>query len=502
MELEEDQFLFGHLVVRNKLSTQDQVDECIDIQRRLEDKGSLEKLGDIMVSKGYLTENQLHLILKAQQRISRNTGQRIPGYEIEAKLGQGSMGSVYKAKQISMDRLVAIKVLSQQYSRNKQYVHRFLREARAAAQLGHPNIVRAIDVGNVRDLYFFVMEFVDGFCVQDRLRREAFGAEEAIEIACQLCGALAHAHTHGVIHRDIKPDNILVSQDGQAKLCDLGLAKATLGNSDITDHGTPLGTPYYMSPEQARAKSDLDARTDLYSLGATLYHMVTGAVPFEGNSAPVVMVKLLTEPLIAPIEKNAAVSAELSAVIEKMMAKEMESRHASAEEVYEDLHAIRRNRPPPHTPSAAEATVPATHPLAVRASVTPPPTARGTGKPSTATPRKVRTVAGKRSRRRREPSACLTFLSGQERGRTCEITEPTTTVGRMADCDVQVKDIWFSRKHFVIHESAGAFEVEDLGSMNGTRINGRSVRRAELRFGDELTIYDTNIRFHREEGPE
>jgi len=350
MDLEEDQFLFGHLVVRNRLATQEQVDECVEIQRRLEEKGSLEKLGDIMIAKGYLTENQLHLILKAQQRISRSTRQRIPGYEILSKLGQGSMGSVYRAQQISMDRAVAIKVLSQQYSRNKEYVHRFLNEARAAARLSHPNIVRAIDVGNVRDLYYFVMEYVDGESVQDRLRQqEIYLEEEALEIGLQTCSALGHAHANGIVHRDIKPDNILVNREGQVKLCDLGLAKGDYGSAVVTNHGVPVGTPYYMPCELARGKRGLDARSDIYSLGATLYHMTTGEVPYDGNSGPVVLVNLMTQPLIPPIERNPNLAPHVSAVIEKMMAKEPDGRHNNVEEVEEDLRALLAGKPPRHT---------------------------------------------------------------------------------------------------------------------------------------------------------
>jgi serine/threonine protein kinase len=498
VEMEEDHFLFGNLVVRNKLATQEQVDECIEIQHRLEEKGSLEKLGNIMTSKGYLSDNQLRLILKAQQRISRNSGQRIPGYEIVSKLGQGSMGSVYRAKQISMDRAVAIKVLSQQYSRNKQYVNRFLQEARAAAQLSHSNIVRAIDVGNVRDLYYFVMEFVDGASLQDRLRKdEIFEEKEALDIIIQICAALKHSHSHEIIHRDVKPDNILVDKNGQAKLCDLGLARAAAESTGITDHGTPLGTPYYMSCEQARGEKDLDARTDIYSLGATLYHLVTGKVPFEGDSGPVVMVKHLTEELIPASDRKPGLDPKICAVISRMMNKEPDNRHDNAEQVEEDLRAIREHRSPPHTESILDTisikdTKNKSTRVKHRQTTNLLDTKQKKGKKGE--PKSTRKVRNKKSVR-----PVLTFLTGQEKGNSFPVSSGMTVVGRLPDCDIQVKDIWFSRKHFIIHEDKDRFEIEDLGSMNGTRINGRAVQRAELQLGDQIAIYDTLIRFDADE---
>ena len=492
MELEDDQvILFGHLVVRNKLATQEQVDECMEIQRHLEEQGSLEKLGDIMVSKGHLTQNQLHLILRSQQRISRSTGQRIPGYEIISKLGQGSMGSVYQAKQISMDRSVSIKVLSQQYSRNKNYVNSFLQEARAAAQLSHPNIVRAIDVGNVRDLYYFVMEYVDGKTVHERLRKGGEIPErEALKIAAHTSRALQHAHASGIIHRDVKPDNLLVSSDGEVKLCDLGLAKASAKKGSSTEHGTPIGTPHYMSPEQARGRGDLDARTDIYSLGATLYHMVTGHVPYEGSSATVVIVKLLTEDLISPEEKNSDVSPFTSAVIQKMMFKDPEGRHMNMEQVEEDLMYILDGQPPIHTDINA--------PGATTFSDDSEPRDSTSMRESDISAINLSRVSKHDKTKQPDegkPIATLTFLSGVERGRKYSVIQPATIIGRMPDCDVQVADTWFSRKHFVLYAREGQYEIEDLHSMNGTRLNGRAVTRAELQFGDQIGVFDTLMRF-------
>ena len=213
----------------------------------------------------------------------------IAGYRLVGKLGAGSMGTVYKARQLSLDREVAIKLLSPHLARKKDYVERFLREARAVAKLNHPNVISGIDAGEEEGVRYFVMEYASGMTVGELLQRGgAMDEARVLRVALQIARALEHAHDAGLVHRDVKPDNILLTKDHVAKLCDLGLAK------DSPEEGRALGTPAYISPEQAQGLADVDIRSDLYSFGCTLYHMLTGKQPFDGN-AKVVMVKHLTE---------------------------------------------------------------------------------------------------------------------------------------------------------------------------------------------------------------
>jgi serine/threonine-protein kinase len=184
---------------------------------------------------------------------------RIGGYELLATLGKGGMGVVFKARQVSMDRVVALKVLPPHLAENEAFVQRFLREARSAAKLNHPNVVQGIDVGQAEGHYYFAMEFVDGSTVKEMIKQQGrLDEKTALNIVGAVARALEHAHEHGIIHRDIKPDNIMVTRKGEVKLADLGLARTTEKPDTMTIEGTALGTPYYMAPEQVRAQADID----------------------------------------------------------------------------------------------------------------------------------------------------------------------------------------------------------------------------------------------------
>jgi serine/threonine-protein kinase len=300
-----------------------------------------------MVEKQVLTPSQAAR-LKGSIRESRDVSTQIPGYRILGKLGSGAMAVVYKAKQISLDRTVAIKVLPKKFVQKSDYVERFYKEGRIAAKLNHNNIVQAIDVGEVGGLYYFVMEYVEGKTLYDDLAKgKIFSEKEALDIIIQVANALAHAHSQGLIHRDVKPKNIMINKEGIVKLADMGLARET---SDIKaakhEQGKAFGTPYYIAPEQIRGEMDIDGRADIYALGATLYHMVTGRVPFDGSTPAEVMRKHLKEPLIPPDHINTSLSAGISEVIEVMMAKNKEDRYKNVEELLIDLQAVREGNPP------------------------------------------------------------------------------------------------------------------------------------------------------------
>ncbi len=339
-------YSFGQVAIRENFCTFEHVKECLDIQSKLRGLGiEPKKLGEILIEKGYLTPEQAVQIAKSQvQQIAGPSSKlAVPGYEIVSKIGQGAMGSVYKARQISMDRTVAIKVLAPRYSKDRGFVDRFVREARAVAKLNHENIISGIDVGEANGLHYFVMEYVDGVPVSSSLKRDGRVDEKrCLQIAQHIARALSHAHRHGIVHRDVKPENIMITTQGVAKLCDLGLAKQTKGDADVTMDGTSVGTPNYISPEQARGEESIDIRTDIYSLGASLYHMSTGSPPFSGPNPMVVMTKHVTEFPDPPQKRLPSLSEGFNNLVMRMMQKRREDRHQDPDQVMADVESLLR----------------------------------------------------------------------------------------------------------------------------------------------------------------
>ena len=334
----------GRSLVDLGFVTRQELDDSIAVMQSSEE--GQKSLGDVLVENGFVTRSQLD---RVRTQIEDQGGlQQIPGYIIQSKLGAGAMATVYKARQISLDRTVAIKVLPKRMSSNKEFVERFYKEGKAAAKLNHPNIVGAVDVGEANGFHYFVMEFVEGQTVYDRLDRgEVYDEREALQIIIQVCKALVHAHAQGFIHRDVKPKNIMITSSGVAKLADMGLARGTLDKeAAMAEAGKAYGTPYYISPEQIRGELDIDARADLYSLGATFYHMVTGRVPFDAPTPSAVMHKHLKEDLVPPDHLNPSLSSGLGEIIEVAMAKKRRNRYASAEDMLTDLERVYRGEPP------------------------------------------------------------------------------------------------------------------------------------------------------------
>ncbi|WP_432799710.1 serine/threonine protein kinase [Poriferisphaera sp. WC338] len=342
--------LLGRLVVERGLASEQEVQACQDEQREaLKDSDPNQRsLAELLVSAGHVTRKQIERVLPEveEQKVRR----QIPGYQILGTLGKGAMATVYKAKQLSLDRLVAVKVLPKKYTKNQEFIDRFYAEGRAAAKLNHANIVGALDVGRAGDTHYFVMEYIKGASVFEELSAKGkYTEENALRIGLQTAKALDHAHKAGFIHRDVKPKNVMITTEGQAKLADMGLARAISDREAAeAEAGKAFGTPYYISPEQIRGEVDVDFRADIYGLGATMYHMVTGQVPFDGPNPSAVMHKHLKQELIPPDHISKDLTTGICEIIEVCMAKDRNQRYESTTYLIEDLEAVQRGDAPMH----------------------------------------------------------------------------------------------------------------------------------------------------------
>lgn len=269
-------------------------------------------------------------------------GRKLGGrYEILYRVGGGGMAVVYKAKDILLNRYVAIKVLNESLSNDSEFIRRFSREAQAAASLSHPNVVNVYDVGREGHIHYIVMEYVEGPTLKEYIQENGpLPPEEAVHIASQICDALAHAHENQIIHRDIKPHNILLGYNGRVKVTDFGIARAAT-SSTITQTGSVMGSVHYFSPEQARG-GVIGEKSDLYSLGIVMYEMVTGELPFDGDSAIGIALKHLQEHAVEPRELRPDLPDSVNRVIMKALEKDPEKRFSSAREMMQELQYILR----------------------------------------------------------------------------------------------------------------------------------------------------------------
>ncbi len=343
LEIQSMETELARLVVERGLATREEVDES---RRWIASQTDPPSLEDTLVDKSVITRSQIWRVRESIEETHR--GRQIPGYKIIERIGSGAMATVFKAKQISLDRMVAIKVLPKRLSENREYVERFYKEGQAAAKLNHPNIVQAFDVGEANGYHYFVMEYVEGHSLYDELvTGKVFSEEEGLRVIIQIARALEHAHSQGLIHRDVKPKNIMMTEDRTAKLADMGLARvASDDEAARAEAGRAYGTPYYISPEQIRGEVDIDFRADIYSLGATLYHLVTGRVPFEAPTPAAVMHKHLRDRLIPPDHINTELSSGFGEVVETMMAKDRNRRYPSTTDLLLDLQAIAAGEQP------------------------------------------------------------------------------------------------------------------------------------------------------------
>lgn len=269
-------------------------------------------------------------------------GMMIDDMRIEKAIGRGSMGEVYLATQTLLDRKVALKILNSSLMANAPAVERFMKEVRLLARLHHPNIVAAYSAGETMGIHYLAMSYVKGETMAARLQRKGkLPEEDALAVALCVARALNYAwERHHLLHRDLKPGNIMVDQDGDIKLMDMGLSKSLLDDTEGTQTGMLMGTPHYMSPEQADCRGDVDCRADIYGLGASLYHMVTGSPPHPAPTVTEIVRSQLSAPLTPVRLRNPKISKQTAALIEKMMQKDREKRHQTWNELIADIETI------------------------------------------------------------------------------------------------------------------------------------------------------------------
>ena len=342
---------FGMLAVRNGLLTPEQLDECRRKQEASANLGNNLTLKQILLDEKFMSEDQVAKVERAQAQLTRDRERKqdlkFKGYEIISTLGEGGLGSVFKARQVSMNRLVALKVLHIQWINDDEFRKRFVLEARIVGKLSHQNLIQVYDVGKEGDYYYFSMEYVDGRTVEQYINdapRRQMEVALAVDMILQVIRAINYYKDFDIVHRDIKPTNIMVTRAGLVKLGDFGFVKSKL-DAELGYEGMVLGTPDYIAPEQAMGKENVDYRADIYGLGATFYHMLTGRPMFDGTPSKV-MLAHTRQPLPDPRRYRPSLSDDVVSVLGRMLAKDPDDRYANINNLFADLEALRSAHQP------------------------------------------------------------------------------------------------------------------------------------------------------------
>lgn len=337
-QVDAEKVQFGQVAINLGYITEKQLHIALTLQEKIRTSNrEAPALGEILIQNGYLTEEQRRKVYEKQGKLGGHT--HIPGYALKEQIGSGVMGTVYKALQVDMKRVVAIKVLAPRLAINDQLTHRFIDEGTSVAQLNHPHIVQGIDAGAVNGVHYFVMEFMNGPTVRSLIDHQGpLSCPSALSLTRTITDALEHAHKMDLVHRNVKPGNMMLNGDGVVKLCDLGMASVV---SSRERENVDLGTPHYVSPEQALRSDDLNIQTDIYSLGASLYHMLTGEVPYPGENTKEVMRKHVQASLTPPSAEREDISDQLDDLVLTMMSKDRDQRHQGPGELKDHIDKVR-----------------------------------------------------------------------------------------------------------------------------------------------------------------
>ncbi|WP_165423872.1 FHA domain-containing serine/threonine-protein kinase [Ktedonosporobacter rubrisoli] len=485
-------------------------------------------------------ENNYSSQVSSNDDLNMLVGKSLGQFRIVERIGAGGMAAVFKAYQPTLDRYVAIKVLPAYHAQDPIFVKRFVQEARSVAKLAHPNIVQIHDFGEQENITYIVMEYVDGGTLKDRLKK-ALPVPEAVDFVIQAAEGLDCAHRNGIVHRDVKPANMLIRKDGHLLLSDFGIAKILEGTTNLTRVGTGIGTPQYMSPEQGTGQP-VDRRSDIYSLGIVLFHCLTGRVPYTADSPLTITVKHLHDPL--PVERLVAenVPAPIVQVVVKMTAKQPHERYQSADVLIDALTsalaASNLSIPRPwragglaplvSAPSEARGQSGAlgSSPGYVSQPSTPSSTSQPgiqqpvvtltcfrCGAPNPSTRLFCTTCGDDLSNKRasadrylgpngRPVLARLSIQNGPMAGRSYRFHQDVTTIGRTNGNDLVISGRTVSRRHARLLFVDGRWYLEDLQSANGTLVNNvRIYQPVALNDGDVINFGDEVVVFNVTYGP-